>query len=186
MTHIMAVIRARHLPPTLLVECAGRCTHTFPIGEGYAFPVLYPGAERPPHGASAYVKTVDAETSAFRSAAFGLAHSDFPELEMKNLELASRNTWLEFRPSDFPVDVRIFMKGSSGWADLTFNRVELATLNGVVSALPKLDTNHRSGNSSCIRLTFPSFEVADGASIKTKVRAAFGRCRELIHFLPPA
>ena len=50
MTHTMAVVRARHLPPSLLVECAGECTHTFRISDGYAFPVLLPGADRPVMG----------------------------------------------------------------------------------------------------------------------------------------
>jgi hypothetical protein len=50
MTHTMAVIRARHLAPTLLVECAGNCTHTFLTSDGYAFPVLFPSAERPAMG----------------------------------------------------------------------------------------------------------------------------------------
>jgi hypothetical protein len=50
MTRTMAVIRARHLSPSLLVECAGKCTHRFPIADGYAFPVLCPGAERPVMG----------------------------------------------------------------------------------------------------------------------------------------
>ncbi len=89
-----------------------------------------------PHGASAYVKTVDAQTNSFWNAAFELAHSDFSELEMKNLELASGNTWLEFRPADFPVHVRVFMKGNSGTADLTFNRMDLTNLNGVLATLP--------------------------------------------------
>jgi hypothetical protein len=136
-----------------------------------------------PYGASAYIKNVDSETNAFWKAAFDLAHSQFSELEMKNLEFASGNTWLEFRPGDFPVDVRVFMKGSSGLADLTFNRMELGSLDTVVSTLPKLGTTHKTGKSSCIRPTFPPFEVADGLSaIDTKVRTAFGRCRELIHF----
>jgi hypothetical protein len=50
MTHTMAVLRARHLPPSLLIECAGECTHTFRIVDGCAFPVLLPGAERPTMG----------------------------------------------------------------------------------------------------------------------------------------
>jgi hypothetical protein len=50
MTHTKAVIRARHLPPNLLVECAGECALRFPIADGYAFPVLLPGAERPVMG----------------------------------------------------------------------------------------------------------------------------------------
>jgi hypothetical protein len=33
-----------------VVECAGECTHTFPISEGHAFPVFLPGADRPVMG----------------------------------------------------------------------------------------------------------------------------------------
>jgi PD-(D/E)XK nuclease superfamily len=136
-----------------------------------------------PHGASAYVKKTDPETDAFWKAAFDLAHADFPELEMKNYDLASGNTWVEFRPGDLPAAVRVFLKGSSGFADLTFNRVDLHTLSRAVSTLSPLGTLHKTSKSAAIRLTFTPFAVVDGISVvDTKVRAAFERCHELIRY----
>ena len=41
------VARARGLPPTLVIECQGNCTHAFPVAEGYPFPVWFRGAESP-------------------------------------------------------------------------------------------------------------------------------------------
>ena len=137
------------------------------------------------HGASPYIKKTDPETDAFWKAAFDLAHADFPELEMKNYNLASGNTWVEFRPSDLPVDVRVFLKGSSGFADLTFNRVDLDVLARVKLTLPQLGTVHKTSKSAAIRLTFTPFSVVDGISVvDTKVRVAFERCRELIQVGP--
>jgi hypothetical protein len=136
-----------------------------------------------PRGASAYVKKTDEATDAFWKAALELAHGEFPELEMKNQTFASGNTWVEFRPNDLPVRVRVFLKGEHGNADLTFIGIDLVALERAVSNLPKFGTTHQTGKSAAIRMTFPHFLVTEGVSaVDVKVRPAFERCRDLIHF----
>jgi hypothetical protein len=39
--------RARNLPPTLIIECAGNCTNTFALADGFPWPVIVEGQETP-------------------------------------------------------------------------------------------------------------------------------------------
>jgi len=47
MTRTMEILRARKLPPRLMVECAGNCTNNFHLEDGFAMPVWCPEADRP-------------------------------------------------------------------------------------------------------------------------------------------
>jgi hypothetical protein len=135
-----------------------------------------------PRGASAYVKIKDAATDTFWNAAFELAHTEFPELEMKQPDLARGSAWVTFRPADFPSSIYIALKGPRGFADLTFGGTTLSELNKIVQAIEKAGTTlHQTGKSAAIRMTFSPFAVADGVeAVQTKVREALGCCRALV------
>ena len=75
--------------------------------------------------ANTWTRTIDETTNAFWAAAYLVACKDFPSLELKPLSLTKDSSWIVVRPSDLPTSsvwTYVALKGTHGFADLTFNR----------------------------------------------------------------
>ena len=77
--------------------------------------------------ANRWERVDDPETNRFWSAAYALASSSFPALEMKEPKYSKGTAWITFRPHWMPTQprqVRVELKGAQGYADLTFGETE--------------------------------------------------------------
>jgi hypothetical protein len=71
--------------------------------------------------ANTWIRENDETTNLFWQAAYELATREFPELEMKSLELTKDSTWINFRPTQMPVRPRriyVSCKGDRGYMRL--------------------------------------------------------------------
>lgn len=106
-----------------------------------------------------------------------LATEQFPELEMRPPNYAKGTTWVGYRPADFPVRVRIDLKGDRGIVDLTFSGVEHPILDDAKTRLGLPGSVHKTGRSSAIRQHSGPFTVGpDFDAVKEVVRDAFCKC----------
>ena len=131
-------------------------------------------------------RTDDVVTNAFWKVAFGIATREFPDLEMKPLNVTKDSTWINFRPLDMPTRPRriyISFKGDRGFMDLTFTAcLARLFLPQVAPILDGTMTVHQTGKSTAIRLEVEPFAICEpNEAVLAKLRAAFGECVRLIH-----
>lgn len=136
---------------------------------------------------NAWVREDDPATDAFWSAAYDLACSEFPILEMKRPSLTKDSVWITFRPHGIPTmpkRVSLELKGKSGDVDLTFGNTIAYLLQPRVAHLLQPDmTVHQTNAAAAIRLRSAAFRIADGIPAGIlKVRAAFRAASRLIEF----
>ncbi len=137
--------------------------------------------------ANTWTPVDDEVTNRFWDAAYRLATSEFPVLELKPLRLTKDSTWIDIRPRDLPTQpVRIYvrLKGDRGYVDLTFNRSSFALFSGPVTALLRPGMSiHQTTNSAAIRIQVDGFTTTEPLEIAMpKVRRAFAACADLIDF----
>ena len=138
-----------------------------------------------PRGASAYVKRKDDATDRIWEAAYDLACREFPELERKKPNYAKGSKHIRIHPSDFPAKVGIELKLGDGFADLTFTDVRFEHLESaskpIIEAEMKVFAVNKA-RSSALRLSFDSFEVAEGEANLEKFRDAYMQAAHLVYF----
>jgi hypothetical protein len=134
-----------------------------------------------------WTRVDDAVTNAFWRGAYEIATREFPDLEMKPLELTKDSTWVNVRPLDMPsVPRRIYisLKCDRGFLDLTFTNSLARLFQPQVAAFLDEDmTVHQTGKSAAIRLVVDGFGVAPPEeAVLAKVRASFAAAGRLVHF----
>jgi hypothetical protein len=134
-----------------------------------------------------WTKVDDAATNAFWKAAYDIATREFPDLEMKPLELSKDSTWITIRPMDMPTTPRhiyISLKGDRGFMDLTFTSALARLFSPLVKTILEPDmTVHQTGKSAAIRIVVEAFKVSEpNDAVLSKVRAAFAACVRLVRF----
>lgn len=136
---------------------------------------------------NSWTREIDPATNAFWDAAYDLASSEFPILEMKRPALTKDSVWIVFRPNDLPTmpkRVSIELKGKNGHVDLTFANTTAHMFQPLVKHLiqPGM-TVHQTGAAAAIRLPAPGFAVAEGVQTGLpKVKLAFAAAARLIEF----
>jgi hypothetical protein len=138
-------------------------------------------------GGNTWTRVDDAVTNAFWNAAYDIATKEFPDLEMKPLELTKDSTWINIRPLDMPTSPRriyISLKGDRGFMDLTFTASLARLFSPLVKQLLDQDmTVHQTGKSAAIRIVVDGFKVSEpNEPVLSKVRSAFAACVRLIQF----
>ena len=134
-----------------------------------------------------WTRVDDAVTNAFWNAAYDIATKEFPDLEMKPLELTKDSTWINIRPLDMPTRPRriyISLKGDRGFIDLTFTSSLARLFSPLVNPLLENDmTVHQTGKSAALRIVVEGFKVSEpeGPAL-SKVRAAFAASVRLVQF----
>lgn len=134
-----------------------------------------------------WTRVNDAVTNAFWNAAYEIATKEFPDLEMKPLELTKDSTWINIRPFDMPTRPRriyVSLKGDRGFIDLTFTSSLARLLSPLVGPLLENDMSvHQTGKSAALRIVVEGFKVSEpkGAAL-SKVRAAFAASVRLVKF----
>lgn len=134
-----------------------------------------------------WTRVDDAVTNAFWNAAYDIATKEFPDLEMKPLELTKDSTWINIRPLDMPTRPRrvyISLKGDRGFIDLTFTSSLARLFSPLVNPLLENDMAvHQTGKSAALRIVVEGFKVSepDGVAL-AKVRAAFAASVRLVQF----
>jgi hypothetical protein len=134
-----------------------------------------------------WTRVDDAVTNAFWNAAYEIATKEFPDLEMKPLELTKGSTWITIRPLDMPTHPRhiyISLKGDRGFIDLTFTSSLARLFSPLVNPLLERDmTVHQTGKSAAIRIVVDGFKISepDGTAL-SKVRVAFAASVRLVQF----
>ena len=129
----------------------------------------------------------DEETTAFWNAAYDLAGREFPDLEMKRLQVSKGQTWIDFRPREMPtmpIRVYIALKGGHGKVDLTFSGVLTRKFSPLACALLEPDMRiEQTGKSTAIRLEIEPFQVS-GVNERSLItlRLVFTACVRLIRF----
>jgi hypothetical protein len=129
----------------------------------------------------------DPVTDGFWRAAFEIANSEFPDLEMQPPNFTKGQTWVNFRPLDMPTQPRriyINAKCDRGYMDLTFSACLARLFAPLVT--PILGSKmyvQQTGKAAAIRIEVAPFTICepDDAAL-TKVRGAFEACVRLIHF----
>lgn len=134
-----------------------------------------------------WVRDPDDQTDEFWDAAYKMATSEFPILEMKPLKVSKGCNWITFRPRDIPTQPRqvyVSAKGERGQIDLTFGGVTAHRFHELVSDLLEPDmTVHQTSASTAVRLEVGGFQISDGVKAgMPRVRAAFEACERLIRF----
>jgi hypothetical protein len=136
---------------------------------------------------NAWVREDDPATNAFWNAAYDLACSEFPDLEMKRPALTKDSVWIAFRPHGLPTmpkRVSVELKGKNGHVDLTFANTTAYLFQPLVKHFLQSDmTVHQTSAAAAIRLTSPAFRIADGIPDGLpKVKGAFAAASRLIAF----
>jgi hypothetical protein len=134
-----------------------------------------------------WVPEPDCVTNLFWQAAFEIARTEFPELEMQEPHFTKGQTWVGFRPLDMPTQPRriyIDCKGTFGQVDLKFSTCLARLFQPMVSAVLEKDMYVlQAGRSVAIRIEVPSFEICEpNDEALVKVRTAFSACVRLIRF----
>lgn len=140
-----------------------------------------------PSSVSAWKRNDDEVTNRFWDAAYKIAHSEFPELEMKPLKVTKNSTWINFRTWDMPTmpqRIYISFKGDRGQMDLTFtNTRDYLILPHLKPVLTEKMDVVQTGKSAAIRLCVDGFKVAvPDIDVLGKVRDAFAACVQLLKF----
>lgn len=138
-------------------------------------------------GGNTWTRVDDAVTNAFWKAAYDIAIKEYPDLEMKPLELTKDSTWINIRPLDMPTSPRriyISFKGDRGFMDLTFTATVARLFVPLVKQLLEGDmTVHQTGRSAAIRIEVEGFKVTEPSEeVLSKVRRAFAACVRLVRF----
>lgn len=138
-------------------------------------------------GGNTWTRVDDAVTNAFWNAAYDIATKEFPDLEMKPLELTKDSSWINIRPLDMPTSPRriyVSLKGDRGFIDLTFTASLARLFSPLVKHLLEHDmTVHQTGKSAAIRLVVNGFKVSEpNEAVLSKVRSAFAACVCLVQF----
>jgi hypothetical protein len=134
---------------------------------------------------NSWTRIDDPVTNVFWKTAYEIAIREFPELEMKPLELTKDSTWINFSPLDMlkgPRRIYVSFKGDRGFMDLTFTGSLARLFSPLVKPLLEDDmTVHQTGKSAAIRIQVEGFKVSDEAALP-KIHAAFAACVRLIKF----
>jgi hypothetical protein len=134
---------------------------------------------------NAWKREDDRGTNEFWDAAYELASREFPELEMKKLEMTKNSTWISLRPHDFPTQpkrIYLILKGGRGQIDLTFSNTIAPFFRNKIEHLLESDMSvHQTTASAAIRIETTKFRIADGVEAgMPKLREAFEACSRLI------
>jgi hypothetical protein len=127
----------------------------------------------------------DDATTLFWGRVYDIAKRDFPELEMKPPSPTKAQTWITFRPRDFPTMpkwVRVDVKGDRGFADLTFSGTTAYLFQPAVQGLLDPDmVVHQAGASAVIRIETQTIRPSDdGGEGLPAARAALGAASRLV------
>ena len=150
----------------------------------YRANLIATAAER---SSNTWTRVDDEVTNAFWNTAYDIATTEFPDLEMKPLELTKDSTWINIRPLGMPTRPRrvyISLKGDRGFIDLTFTSSLARLFSPLVKPLLENDmTVHQTGKSAAVRIVVEGFKVSEpeGAAL-SKVRAAFAASVRLVQF----
>lgn len=136
---------------------------------------------------SQWQKQVDEETDAFWMSAYDLASRHYPILEMRKKSFTKGQTWVSFRPHDFPTmprRVEVAYKGGWGFVDLAFSSTTAHRMHELLSSpLPDDMTLHQTGKSASIRITVPEFVITEGwECCKDAITAGFEAASRLIAY----
>jgi hypothetical protein len=137
--------------------------------------------------ANNWVRQSDDATNEFWEAAYKLAASKFPILEMKRLNVTKDSRWITLRPADMPTQPkRIYLsfKGDRGQMDLTFSNVQAHSFSEMIEHVLEPDmTVHQTAASAAIRLEVQGFTISDGLdACLARVEKAFEASERLIRF----
>jgi hypothetical protein len=129
----------------------------------------------------------DPVTNALWRAAFQIATTEFPDLEMQPPNFTKGQTWVTFRPLDMPTQPRrvcINAKCDRGYMDLTFSTCLARLFAPLVTPILGSEMYvQQTGKAAAIRIEVPSFKICEpDDAVLTKVRGAFEACVRLIHF----
>jgi hypothetical protein len=137
--------------------------------------------------ANTWTRVSDEATNAFWDAAYRVAATEFPILELKPLNLTKDSSWITVRPRDLPttrVWTYVSLKGDRGYIDLTFTGSSAAAFSETVTPLLKPGMSiHPTGKSAAIRIEVEGFKPREPLTTGIpKVRQAFAACAGLIGF----
>lgn len=136
--------------------------------------------------ANNYVRIDDEPTNAFWDAAYKLASTRFPSLEMKPYRRSKNSNWISFRPHDLPSlpkRVTVDVKGALGCVDLTFGSTSLHLFEPHIRHILDGRTVHQTGQACAIRLGIAPFLVTDGIEVGLpKVEKAFSVATKCVEF----
>ncbi|MFC4726907.1 hypothetical protein [Coralloluteibacterium thermophilus] len=132
-------------------------------------------------------RQIDDATNAFWDAAYALASREYPILEMGKKTYTKNQTWITFRPRDFPTmpqKVEIHYKGDRGFVDLAFGSTSAHRMHTALrSKLPADMTLHQTGRSTSLRIEVPAYSIAAGWDAgRGAVTAGFAAAARLISF----
>jgi hypothetical protein len=137
--------------------------------------------------ANTWTRVSDDATNAFWNAAYRIATSEFPILELKPLALTKDSSWITVRPRDLPTKpmwTYVSLKGDRGYVDLTFTGSSAAPFAAAVASLlePGMAI-HQTGKSAAIRIEVEGFKPREPIDVGLpKVRQAFAASAALVTF----
>ena len=134
-----------------------------------------------------WTRVSDEVTNLFWDAAYRIATTEFPILELKPLNLTKDSTWIVIRPRDLPTAplwTYVLLKGDRGYIDLTFTGSDAAAFFEDISALLEAGMSiHQTGKSAAIRIEVEGFKTHEPLPMGIpKVRQAFAAAASLISF----
>jgi hypothetical protein len=137
--------------------------------------------------ANTWTRVSDDVTNFFWDAAYRVATTEFPILELKPLKLTKGSTWITVRPGDLPTAplwTYVSLKGDRGYIDLTFTGSSAAVFFEEVSTLLEPGMYiHQTGKSAAIRIEVEGFKTHEPLPVGIpKVRQAFAAAANLIAF----
>lgn len=129
----------------------------------------------------------DDVTDSFWKAVYAVATSDFPDLNMKPSRYARGTRWVSFRPlgmPSMPKQIRVDLKGASGFVDLTFPFTLCRVMQPLVKSILEEDMKvHQTGRASAIRLCVKPFTICDKFNdMEALVRDALTASVRLVRF----
>jgi hypothetical protein len=134
-------------------------------------------------------KEFDTETTAFWSAAYKIALTEFSELEMRSIGQPAKGlNWVQFRTVAMtrkPVFVSLLLKGDKGVAELSFSGIDYEKFHSQISSLLENGmTVAKYGESSLvIKAQTPKFVITPfGDDAGSTIRKAFEVCVRLVRF----
>ena len=126
----------------------------------------------------------DRTIDAFWITLYGIAASDFRELEMQEPHFKNGQMWTSFQPTVMPRGVSVGLMLQEGWVDLTFANVLLKAFRAIVeSFLEQGMSLQKKGLAAVIRFNVKPLKVLDVAEdTETTIRTSLGACSKMVDF----
>lgn len=134
-----------------------------------------------------WTRVSDDVTNAFWDAAYHIAISEFPILELKPFDLTKDLSWINIRSRDLPTKpqrIYVSLKRDRGYIDLTFTSSSVTLFSDAIASLlePNMSV-HQAGKSAVIRIQVAGFKPIELLEIGlSEIREAFVASAKLIVF----